>query len=256
MISIFGIIYVRIDTVMLSLFKGDAVVGWYNAAYNLVLGFSFIPQLFMNCLLPSLSFYSVSSKEALQVTYEKSFKYLFILGLPISVGIFMLSDKVILLFYGNNFINSIVALQILTWDIVLMFLCNCVAFALISINKQNQMATAAAGSAVLNIVLNLFLIPNYSYIGSGIATIATEIFLLVIYVYLITQYTLTLNIKKIVLPSSLASLIMGVFLYVSTELPFVLQLFIAVIIYFIFLIILKGFTKDDVRIFKQVFKKS
>ncbi|MCK4736157.1 MAG: flippase, partial [Methanophagales archaeon] len=38
MLSIFGLIYVRIDTIMLSVMKGDAVVGWYNAAYRLVMG--------------------------------------------------------------------------------------------------------------------------------------------------------------------------------------------------------------------------
>jgi len=255
LITIFGIIYVRTDTVMLSLFEGDAVVGWYNAAYNLVLGFQFIPQLFMFSLLPSLSRYYVSSRESLQETYEKSFKYLFILGLPISVGIFMLADEIIFLFYGNVFLNSVVALQILTWDIVLIFLCSCNGFVLISTNKQNQMAATVLIAAILNIILNLFLIPNYSYIGAGIATIITELFLVIIYLYLNKQISFNINIKKILLPPGVACCVMGIFLYKFSEINLVLQIFIAIIIYFVLLIILKGFTKDDFLLFKQLIKK-
>jgi len=255
MLTIFGIIYVRIDTVMLSLMKGDAVVGWYNAAYNLVLGFQFIPHLFMHALLPTMSFYSVSSRESLQKTYEKSFKYLFILGLPISVGIFMLADKFMLFFYGKDFINSIVALQILTLNIVLIFLCSCTGFLLISINKQNQMAIAAASLALLNVIMNSFLIPSYSYLGAGIATIATELFLLIIYLYLLKQNSFTCNIKKIFIPASVACCVMGIFLYYFSEIQLILQIFIAIILYIVLLIILKVFNKNDFLLFKQLIKK-
>jgi len=193
MLGIFGIIYVRIDTVMLSLFKGDAVVGWYNAAYNLVLGFGFIPVLFMYSLLPVMSVYYVSSRESLQNAYEKSFKYLFILGLPIAVGIFILADKFILFFYGKEFINSVVALQILAWDILLFFLSTCAGFVLISTDKQNQMAVTLLFSIILNVTLNIFLIPLYSYIGAGIATLACELFLLLIYLYIIKKNSFTIH---------------------------------------------------------------
>jgi len=255
MLSIFGIIYVRIDTIMLSLFKGDAVVGWYNAAYNLVLGFGFIPILFMHSLLPAMSVYYVSSKEALQKAYEKSFKYLFILGLPIAVGIFILADKFILLFYGNEFVNSFVALQILAWDILLYFLTTCTGFVLISTDKQNQMAITLAISAILNITLNLFLIPFYSYVGAGIATLACELFLLIIYLNINKKNSFTINLKKILLPPSIACCVMGIFLYTFSEIHIIILILIAVILYIFLLILFKGLTKNDLLLFKQLIKK-
>jgi len=255
LLGVFGIIYVRIDTVMLSLFKGDAVVGWYNAAYTLVLGFQFIPHLFMQSLLPAMSIYYISSRESLQKAYEKSFKYLFILGLPIAVGIFLLADKFILFFYGKEFINSVVVLQILAWDVVLYFLYTCTGFVLISTDKQNQMAAILAFSAILNITLNLFLIPLYSYIGAGIATLACELLLLIIYLYLNKQNSFTINIKEILLPPGVACCIMGIFLYAFSEIQLIFQIFIGILLYIVSLILLKGFTKNDLLLFKQLIKK-
>lgn len=256
MLNIFGIIYIRIDTVMLSYLKGDAVVGWYNAAYNLILGFQFIPQLLMQALLPAMSIYYVSSKESLQKAYEKSFKYLFILGLPIAVGIFLLADKFILLFYGNEFINSIIVLQILAWDVLLYFLYTCTGFVLISTDRQNQMAVIIAFSAILNFILNLFLIPQYSYIGAGIATLTTEVILLIIYLFLNKQYSSTIKIRETLLPPVIACSIMGIFIYFSSEIQLILRIFIGIILYMMLLILLKGFTKNDFLLFKQLIKKN
>jgi len=255
MLNIFGIIYVRIDTVMLSFLKGDAVVGWYNAAYNLVLGFQFIPHLFMNALLPSMSLYYISSRESLQKTFEKSFKYLFILGLPISVGLFVLADKFAILFYGTDFINSVSALRILAWDVLLFFLYTCNGFVLISTDRQNQMVAAIAFTAILNFTLNLFLIPYYSYIGAGIATLATEVVLLIVYLYINNKNSFNVNIKKILLPPIVSCFIMGIFLYKFSEIHLFIQVFVSIIIYFALLIILKGFTKDDFSLFKKLIKK-
>jgi O-antigen/teichoic acid export membrane protein len=153
------IIYIRIDTVMLSAMKGDAVVGWYNAAYSLVLALKAIPHLFINALFPVMAGFFISSRSSLKVAYEKSLQYLLILGLPLAAGTALLADQIIPLFYGEQFSNSIIILQILAWDILLFFLHESIGTVLIAMNKQNQMATIAGGCAVINIILNLILIP-------------------------------------------------------------------------------------------------
>jgi O-antigen/teichoic acid export membrane protein len=253
--TVFSFIFVRIDTVMLSYMKGDAVVGWYNAAYSLILGFTPIPQLFMMALLPLLSYSYISSRKSLQITYEKSFKYLFFLGLPISVGIFMLSKEFIILFYGNEFINSIDALKILTWDVILKFLYVCAGYILISTDNQKKMAILVVFSAFLNIVLNLVLIPSFSYIGSGVATLITELFLLISYLFLNTRNSFPLHITKFLFQPIIASGIMAFFLYLFPELQLLLKIILAIIIYFIILFLIKGFTKDDILSFKQIINR-
>ena len=254
MLSLFALIYIRIDTIMLSMMKGDAVVGWYNAAYNLVLAFTPIPQLFMNALFPLMSSYFVSSKDSLKIAYEKSFKYLFILGLPLAVGITLLAERFILLFYGEQFYPSIIALQILAWDILLIFSYMCFAFILASIDKQNQMAVIAGCAALINVILNLFLIPSFSYVGAAIATIVTETILITLYFMLISRSFYKLPISKILIRPLIACLIMGLFIYYFININLILLILLAVLVYFISLYFVKGFSKEDLDLLRQALR--
>lgn len=255
LLAIFALIYVKVDTIMLSVMKGDAVVGWYNAAYYLVQGFKPIQHMIMNALFPLMAFSFVSSKESLKRIFERAFKYLFILSLPMAVGITLLADKIILLVYGPNFTNSIIALQILSWDVVLVFLYGCISFLLVSINRQYQMALFAGCTAFINILLNFILIPTYSYIGSAYATVIAESFLLISYIYLSAKYFHLLPLHKIIIKPMLACGLMGGFVYMFPQLNLFIVIPIAIIIYFSALFILKTFTKDDISLIKNMLKK-
>jgi len=255
MLSIFGLIYGRIDTIMLSMMEGDAVVGWYNAAYGLVLAFKPIPQLFMNALFPLMASYHVSSKDSLKMIYEKSFKYLFILGLPLAVGITLLADRFILLFYGEQFYPSIIALQILAWDVLLIFLYWSLAFTLVSIDKQKQMIVIAGCTALINIILNLILIPPFSYIGAAIATIVAEGFLIISYLYLNHRYLCMICIHKTIAKPIYACAMMGLFIYQFNEINLVFLIIVAIILYFGSLYLLKGLSNEEISLFKQILKR-
>ena len=106
-------IYLWIDSVMLSLMKGDEVVGWYTAAYRIVLVFLFIPIAFNSAVFPLMSRFYVSSKDSLKFMFEKHFKYMLMIGLPICVGITLLADRIILLIFGAEYVPSVIVLQIL-----------------------------------------------------------------------------------------------------------------------------------------------
>jgi len=240
---------------MLSIMKGDAVVGWYNAAYYLVQGFKPLQQMVMSALFPIMAFSYVSSKDALKRIFEKSFKFLFIIGLPMAVSITLLADKFIFLIYGPDFQNSIIALQILSWDVLLVFLYGCISFLLVSINRQHQMALFAGCTAVINIIMNLLLIPTYSYIGSAFATIIAESFLLVAYLLLSAKYFHLLPLHTIIIKPIIACSLMGVFVYYFHELHLMVLIPLAIVIYFSALFLIKGFSKDDISIMKSLMKK-
>jgi len=255
LVSAFGFIYVRIDVVMLSLMRGDAVVGWYNAATTLTYGLRTIPHFFMASLLPLLSYYFVAKPDALKSAFEKSFKYLFTLALPISIGTVLLADKIILLLYGEQFRNSIVALQILGWDIFLIFLYSNLSFILISINKQKRMAIIAGITALLNIVLNLFLIPWLSYVGAALSTLIAEGFLFIAYFYVATRQFHTLPLHKIIFKPIFSGIIMGLFIYVFHEVNLFILIIAGCLLYFGVFYLLKGFSQEDINLVKKLIKR-
>ena len=250
---IFSMIYFKVDVVLLSLLKGNSVVGWYVASYNILEFLLVIPAIFTTSIYPFFSQVHVTSPQSLQQSYEKSFKYLLILGLPISVGITILADKIIFLIYGTAFQNAVISLQILIWTIPLIFLTYLLRFLLISMNKQVLVLKIIFICMTFNIVLNLLLIPQFSYLATAAMTVFTELLLFVLCFY----YTSTLIDKirtKFVVKPIFASGVMGFFLvYFNFEL--FISILIGIIIYLIFLIILKTFSKEDIDLFKELINK-
>lgn len=251
-VTIFALIYVRIDTVMLEFMKGSAVVGWYNAAYNLILGFNPVPVLFMNALLPMMAYTFVKSNESLRYVYEKSFRFLLIFALPLTLGIFLLSDKFILLIYGKGYVDSIGALRILSFDILLKFLYLCLWFVLIAADQQYKLAFCAAGGAVINIALNFVLIPKFSLIGAAIATIITETYILGIYLYLAHRCALRISLPKIFLKPIIASAGMAVFIYFLRPINIFLLVGLSIVVYFGIFYLIRGFSQEDLALLRQL----
>jgi O-antigen/teichoic acid export membrane protein len=253
-LPVFSIIFLKIDTVMLSIIKGDAPVGWYNAAYSLVLGFQPIPSLFMNCLFPMMSNCYGSSKETLKIIYEKSFRYMFILGLPAAIGITLLSEKIILNFYGNQYINSIVILQILAWDTLLIFIRKPLDMLLISMNREKKVNIFLMTTAVLNIILNLVFIPFFSGIGAAMTTIICEFVLFLIYLHSISKYFHNLPIFTLTIHSIISSIVMAGSIYYLKNLNLILLIICSGIIYFAVFYLIGGFLKEEIKLIKNIKK--
>ena len=181
-------------------------------------------------------------------------RYLFSIGLPIATGVTLLADKIISLFYGDQFTSSVIALQILAWDALLFFLYDPLATTLASMNKQNILAITCGVCALVNVVLNLILIPNFSYIGAGIATIVTETVLLVLYFYFVSKYLYWLPLHKIILKPMVACALMAIFIYFLSNINLAVIIVSSAILYFIVLYILRWFSPEDFSLISQAIK--
>lgn len=256
--SVFVSIYYWIDTVMLSIMQGNEVVGWYNAAYRLVLALGFIPMTLLGAIFPIMSRFYKSSESSLKLAYEKSFKYLLIIGFPIGVGTTLLANRIIMLIYGFEYAPAIIALQILVWSEVFIFLNVVLGTLLNSIDKQIIVTKACALAAALNVALNLILIPKYSYVGASIATVVTECF---VFIFLLKQVskigyglanrsTLRLAAKVIV-----ASSLMGVFAAYFSKLNLAILVISSALVYFALIYLFRGIDKTDIELAKRLIGK-
>ena len=163
-----------------------------------------------------------------------------------------LSDKIILFICGSEYINSIVALQILSWDILLIFLYTILGGFLVSIDKQNKMAIAAAITAIVNVIINLILIPYFSYVGAAVATVSSELILFGIYFYLVSKHIYLLPIHKILIKPIIALFVMCLFIYFLNSLGLFVLVALGAIIYFATLFLIKGISKEDFALIRQI----
>jgi len=176
------------------------------------------------------------------------------LALPIAVGTTILADRIILLLYGAQYGNSIIALQILVWAIVFSFTGYVLEYVLISINRQDIDGMISGASAVINVILNLFLIPSFSYIGAATATIISSAIYFILYLYFIYKYGYKIPVHKIAIKPLIASLVMAVFIYCFYSFNLFLLVLLAAIVYLGTLHLLKGISQEDMKMFKEVFK--
>ncbi len=254
-----GVLYTYIDSILLSIIEGTTVVGFYSAAYRLMLVVLFIPNTANTVIFPVMSKLFKSSSDSLKVINKRYFKYMIIISIPMGFGTTLLADKIILLIYGTSYINSIIALQILIWTMVFTFVGASFVQVLQSINKQLIITKIAGICVIINIILNLILIPKFSFVGASIATVATEI-ILVVYTTSLT-YKLGYGIDNMDLGIYLikvlaATMIMSTFIFYFKSLNLFLLIIIAIFLYIGVLYILRIFDDTDRYIIKEIFNRN
>jgi O-antigen/teichoic acid export membrane protein len=253
--ALFGILFFRIDTIMLSALKNDTQVGIYNAAYNPLLALGVVPSVFVAAIYPVMSRTFMSSKNSLDIITKLSSKYMALLGFPMAIGCIILADKFIKLLYADQFSSSIVAFQILAFFIPLRWISSITGTFLTSTNRQSFRTLSVGLSAILNIILNAIMIPHFGYIGASVSTVLSEIFLYFIIIFYINKSHRNFQIHRSFIKPLAASLFMGVFVYLLKDTNLFLLITLAAIIYFAILLLIKTFNKDDLYILKLVFKR-
>jgi O-antigen/teichoic acid export membrane protein len=254
LVSIFSLIAYRVDTILLSLLKGSTVVGWYSASYRLMEVFLFLPGVFATAVFPVFSSLHLSSHETLKLSYQKSFKYLAILSIPVAVGTTVLAPEIVLLIYKSAFTPSIIILQILIWAIPITFLNYIFGTILPAMNRQNVLLKVTFLSMILNIALNLVVIPIYSYVGAAVVTVVTELFIFILCLFILSRTFSKVRLQEVFFKPVVASLIMLLFLlYFKTNL--FLEIAMGAILYFVVLIVIRTFNDDDWDILRQIIGK-
>ncbi|MEW6557417.1 MAG: flippase [Elusimicrobiota bacterium] len=185
LLGFIGLVYFRIDIVLLSKLKGIYEVGVYNVAYKLMDTFMIVSNSVVGATFPYMARYFHSSIKDFKKLINKLLLVLIFLGLIIATTISIFSKEIIFLFFGPAFVSSIPALKILIWTIPLIYINAVLVYTLIAANQQSQIIIVTGIVTIVNFLLNILLIPKYSYIGSSYITIISEFFVLLGYCYLV-----------------------------------------------------------------------
>ena len=169
-------LYTVLDTTMLGLLKGDVAVGLYTAAIKVERIVNAVIASVGVVLIPRLSFYIGQREyERINSIIDKAFNYIFMLSIPAAVGIFVLSDDIILLVSGNQFARAGLTMQIMSPIIIFIpfsTLTNQQIF--IPMRKEKLILISTSVGAIVNLTLNALLIPRYAENGAAVATTIAE----------------------------------------------------------------------------------
>lgn len=180
-------IYNRIDTVILSYFKGADAVADYGLAYRIyevvVLGAAF----FANAMLPVISNLAQNDREKLKAFFKKSLVILLFLGVGAAITTYVLAPLGISILGGASYSGAVTALQILAFGLIVSYFNHLNGYTMIALGKQWNSLFIAGIALVLNVVLNLIFIPLFSFKAAAVITILTEGLIVILSGYFIRK---------------------------------------------------------------------
>jgi len=163
-----------IDTVLLGFLRTDAEVGYYNAAYKIILFVISVGAVYFDAIFPLASNYYEQSLESLKRLQRHTAKLIISLACPMALGGVVLGGPIMRLFYGQRYDSGIIAFQILILAAAFIYLNMIYARGMWACNLQQPFVRIVTLQAVLNVVLNLVLIPRYGIAGAATSTVISE----------------------------------------------------------------------------------
>ncbi|MBQ2961453.1 flippase [Methanobrevibacter sp.] len=254
--NFFYTIYFSIDIVMLSYLTGDFATGLYKSAYNIITVFTTFFVVYQSVVFPVMSKFFEESQDLIKVSYELSIKYLLMIIIPISVGVYFYASPIVDIIYSHQYSLSYTTVQILIWTVSFLFINGAGSILLNAIDKERTVTKIYILAAIFNVCLNLIMIPMLSYEGAAIATVLSEIFITVLILHPILKtsykpdYRILINIGKLV--------ICGIILLIAFNLintSIWLAIPIGLVIYIISLLLTRSIDNQDRIIIKEILSK-
>ena len=184
--NLFNLLYFRVDAIMLSKLSSEGVDAntWYGLAYTIVNAFTILPGAFMmGAMFPVLSRAWEREKGRFPGAYTFGMRWMVLSGLPLAVGLSLLSPEITAVLFPTYTPSEVgkiaTALQWLSWAGGLIFVTTAVQAVLRATDKRRAFSVLMGATALLNICLNLYLIPRFSHVGAAKAMVMSEAFLLI-----------------------------------------------------------------------------
>lgn len=163
-------VYMKIDQVLIKNMMSEEAVGFYAAAVRICEAWYFIPVTLCNAIFPAIVNAKNVSEEFYNNRMQKLYDLLAWLAIGIAIPVTLFSNQIIELLFGNEFSQSAPVLTIYIWAGVAVFLGVASSQYLINENLTRLAFSRNVVGMIINILLNLILIPNYGIIGSAVAT--------------------------------------------------------------------------------------
>ena len=193
-------IYVGSDTVLLGYLDTAYAVGLYSVAVRIYETMKILLSAALNVTIPRFCYYyNNGHHKEFKRLLNKIVNVVFIICVPALIGLIILSEEIVELIFGRAYLSAVLALQLLSGALIFavpsILLSQCV---LISMKKERVIFKATIFGAILNVLLNLILIPRYAHNAAAFTTFVSEMVVFGIYLYETrNQWRGILNIKSL-----------------------------------------------------------
>ncbi len=241
----FNLIYMKADTIILSVIKPQADVGIYGATYRVLEILVTFPMMFCGIILPILTAaYASGEMGKFRRVLQRSFDLMSMLAIPLSVGTIMLAKRIMVLVAGKEFEASGDALKIIIVATSIIFIGSLFGHAIVAIKKQKQMVWGYVATAAISLAGYFIFIPKYSYFGAAYVTVFSELMIALLTFAVVYRTTKILPSLAVFMKSLIAAAAMALFIHYIAALNLFLIVSLSMFVYFSVLYLAKGFDKE------------
>lgn len=171
--TLLGLVLYNIDLLMLRVLGGEQAAGHYAAAYVLISFCANLMIAYSHTVLPALAG-EAAPTEAAAATYRTALVTALAVTMPVAAGGVLIAPLAIGLLFGQAYAPAAAALQVLVLAVPIGALREIAVASLIARHREHALLRVNAVATVVNVTLNLLLIPRYGLLGAAWATVASE----------------------------------------------------------------------------------
>lgn len=164
-------VYMKIDQIMLGQMIGDQAVGIYSAAVRISEVWYFIPMAIVASVFPAIVEAKKKSEKLYYQRLQKLYDLMVLLALAVALPMTFLSSWLIDLLFGQAYAPAGPVVAIHIWAALFVFLGVASSKWFLTENRQILSFQRTLSGALVNVVLNLFMIPKYGATGAAYATV-------------------------------------------------------------------------------------
>jgi len=164
-------LYMQIDILMLKYFTGSTEAGIYSAAARISEAWYFIPVAIVTSVFPAIIHARKTDPARYQKRLQNLYDLLVVISLPVALVVSLGADTFIHMLYGDKFYGAGMMLSVHIWSGIFVFLGSASGQYLLAEGYTKISFYRTTVGAIVNILLNLWLIPLYGGLGASIATL-------------------------------------------------------------------------------------
>ncbi len=169
------VLYGRIGLLMLKGMATSVDVSCFHVAYLLSQPFTFAAAALSMAMFPSLARRAQQAVPDLNGSLRRAFKWQFLMALPLTLGLAVLADPLIALFFdGHGFESAAAALRIMSFGLTLVFLNHSARYVLAAVDRQRTYLIAVLAGLAVNTAMCAALIPQFGFVGACLAFLGAE----------------------------------------------------------------------------------
>lgn len=213
--SVVTSIYLQLNTVLLGFLKNTLAVGYFAAATKVMQMLLTMSACLGSVMMPRASHLIAENKEdEFNRLIQKSYDFTLAIALPMTIGLIFCAPSLITALCGVKFEHSILPSQIIAPIILMVAISNVFGIQVLFPKGKINVVTLCCGiGAVADLILNLCLIPFFSYIGTSIAYLGAEVATTVSMYFIGRKYIPIIYFKKSHLTYALGCIVMALALY-------------------------------------------